>query len=190
MAGAKPSFTKTDVLLVFMHLVDRSSRQALAQEVGVGEGAIRSILDILKNKGFIESSPHGHQLTQKGEGVLGDLSAVIKAFCPIDTLFYKDYQQFAIVVGKGAIAGIEARDEAIRNGAKAALVLVHDGHLKAPSFEMDFSSIESEFDLVDGDVVIVTYADDLLIAKRSAAAVALYVSENLRELVESISGEI
>lgn len=187
MATTTKGYAQIDVLLTILHVMEGASRQVLAEEIGVGEGTMRSVLDLLKSQGVIASSPNGHSLTQKGEQVLSKISMVLKTARPVTTIFYTDLKQFALVVAGDAKAGIQARDEAIRHQAKAALVLVKKGHLKAPTFEMDFSSIEQQFELDEGDVVVVTYADSLIHAKRSAIAVALFISEELNNMISGLS---
>ena len=50
MVGNTPNFSKYDVLRCFLRLEKEIGRQELAKELSLGEGTIRSILDILKKR--------------------------------------------------------------------------------------------------------------------------------------------
>ena len=69
MVGNTPNFTKLDILRCFLRLDRKISRKELASELRLGEGTVRTILDILKGIGLLDSSRVGHFLSGKGKEV-------------------------------------------------------------------------------------------------------------------------
>ena len=73
MVGNIPNFTKIDVLRCFLRLKKNTGRQELARDIGLGEGTIRTILNILKSKQLLDSTKKGHFLSKKGTDVLNQI---------------------------------------------------------------------------------------------------------------------
>ena len=68
MVGNKPNYEKEDIIRAFL-LIDKNpiSRLELVTKLLLGEGTIRTILDILKRKELLTSMNKGHLLSLKGE---------------------------------------------------------------------------------------------------------------------------
>ena len=64
MVGNIANFTKIDLLRCLLKIEKPVSRSFLAKSLELGEGTIRSILDILKSKGYIESNNIWHYLSK------------------------------------------------------------------------------------------------------------------------------
>ena len=62
-----PKFDEIDILRVFLKVNKFPGRKQLAAELDIGEGSLRSILDILKKKRLLESNYQGHKLSKTGE---------------------------------------------------------------------------------------------------------------------------
>ena len=77
MVGNIPNFTKIDILRCFLRLNKNISRQELAIELELGEGTIRTILNILKSDKFLESTKKGHFLSKKGIEALEQINEII-----------------------------------------------------------------------------------------------------------------
>jgi predicted transcriptional regulator len=158
-------------------------RNKLAENLNVGEGAIRTIIKHLKDAGLIITSKAGCTLTAKG------LSAWKKfeVFFPkrgkiAKTELTTAEHNYAFLVknsGHKVKSGIEQRDTAIAAGAKRAVIIVsRGGHLiiesVSNSIEKEFPQATSQILKViqpeDNDVIVIAGADALQKAKHAAFA--------------------
>lgn len=178
--GPLPRFAEVHVRkaleLVAEH--ERIGRKQLAEELGVGEGSMRTILNQLKKRGLITSSRGGHTLTAKGKRSLGKPLE----FTQIDiSSLAVDKINVATVV-RGAAAkvrlGIEQRDEAIKVGAAGATVLIfREGKLQFPDGFLKVEKKQAEalvkiFNPREDDVIIIGSARDAVKAEEGAKAAA------------------
>lgn len=183
MVGPKPSFSNLEVGLAFLTLGEGKSRASLTKELGVGEGAMRSILDALKQEGLIMSTNQGHAYSEKGNEILSKIRSLITGPLRVCTQFYPQSVQAAFVIkGRGELSW-HARDVAIAHGAEAALVLTMKDRLMASGLDEDFSTLQQQLQLRSGDSVIVAVASDTAIASKAALASAMQVSEELSSLL-------
>lgn len=183
MVGIQPNFTPLDVLRAFFLIEENVSRQALVRELELGEGTVRSILDILKQKKLIASTQQGHTLTEKGEMLVNDIKTHISPPKEVQTSFYPDKKQAAVLVKTKEPAKIttELRDIAVRRGAKAALILIYsNGNLYARGLEeSDFSSLTGMFEFRQNNTLIIAFADRISEATNAALAIALEIDDKL-----------
>jgi len=70
MVGNLANFTKMDLLRCLLRIEKPVSRSFLSKSLELGEGTIRSILDILKEKGYLQSNNTGHYLSEKGKTIV------------------------------------------------------------------------------------------------------------------------
>jgi len=185
--GPLPSFTRTQLMDLIM-IIGRSEtigRKRLSKLMGLGEGAVRTMLMRLKDDGLIEVvGREGCRLTQKGKRIYRELEKTIKDLGELELELPWNYpSNYAIVVkdrAKLVRRGLEQRDEAIRAGARAAIILTYqDDRLmmpgitdlmeEHPSFA---SSIIEAIKPENGDVIIIVGADDPLSARHGALAAA------------------
>lgn len=166
----------------------KMSRSKLVQEMGLGEGSIKTLVKHLKMNGLIENSNAGMWLTGKGRTVYMKLCAVI----PSET----DIPKCSIVLGRfnhailirgfaySVRTGIEQRDIAIKNGSIGATTLTfRDRKLTMPNKSQDalrkepkiYNLIMSHLKPEDEDVIIITSADDKKTAEMSAKSTALQI---------------
>ncbi|MCW4044577.1 MAG: DUF4443 domain-containing protein [Candidatus Bathyarchaeota archaeon] len=158
-------------------------RNKLAEKLGVGDGAIRTIINHLKDAGLIETSKAGCTLTSKGL----DVWKTFEEFFPkrgeiAKTELTTAEHNYAFLVknsGHKVKSGIEQRDAAVVAGAKRAVVIVsRNGRLIIESVS---NNIEKEFpkatrqilDVIqpeDNDVIVIAGADALQKAKNAAFA--------------------
>ena len=161
-------------------------RNRLAQKLGIGDGAIRTIVHRLMDAGIVATAKEGMSLTQKGKQTWQQFQELFPKRVEIEKnqLTHSTYN-FAFLVkgsGKKIKSGIEQRDAAIMGGAKRAIAIIsRDGHLIIDSVS---NSIEAEYpeaaktilkDLQpeNDDVIIIAGSDDdPLKAKRGAFAAA------------------
>jgi DNA-binding PadR family transcriptional regulator len=157
---------------------EKIGRKILVEEIGIGEGSMRTILNRLKRRGLIASSRGGHALTPKGERFLGKPLQFVQIDAGPLTVGEVDV---ATVVRGAAMKikrGIEQRDEAIKIGADGATVLVYKkGKLRFPDGFMNVDKglaalLTEIFEPREGDVIIVGTAKDLVKAEEGARAAA------------------
>ena len=158
-------------------------RNKLAKKLGVGDGAVRTIISRLQDSGLIVTSRAGCLLTAKGLSAWKNFEAVFprrEAF-EKTALTTSAYSYAFLVKNKGdrVKSGIDQRDAAIMGGARRALVIVFkDGRLMiesiSSSLEKDFpeaaKTILEDLKPEDNDVIIIAGADSPLKAKRGAFA--------------------
>jgi len=153
-------------------------RKRLAEELGVGEGSVRTILSQLKRQGLIRSSGGGHELTSKGRRELGRAGKFVEVDAGDLTVGEVDIATLIKGAASKVKRGIEQRDEAIKAGAEGATVLIfRNGRLRFPdgffkianeTAERLMASLEPE----DGDVIIIGTASDAVKAEAGARAAA------------------
>lgn len=185
MVGNISNYTQLDILRIFLALKEKKSRSCLVTELELGEGTLRTILDILKEKGLIEGSQHGHFLSDKGKNVLLGIEAImtmpVKA---VLTRFFQQYINIGIIVRKydeKKKVSYKLRDIGIKNGAEAAMILERNGRLKLLDAEYDgkFDELESQFSMKPGEILVVTSAKTKRWAEISALAVASELTSQL-----------
>jgi predicted transcriptional regulator len=160
-------------------------RNKLAGLLGVGEGAIRTIIRRLQEAGLIRISKEGSSLTEKGLKIWKRFEELFPARSEIEKndLTHSEYNYAFLVknIGNKVKSGIDQRDAAIMGGARRAVVIVaKKGHLViesvSSSVEIDFptaaTKILKNIKPDDNDVIIVAGAEALLKAKRGAFAAA------------------
>ena len=127
-----------------MHLIDREgtlSRANLARMLRIGEGSVRTIVEILRRWGMVDVRKTGISLTDEGRGFLNDISMRM-VDVPQSEYVAGTYQQGILVNGvAGRITdGMSQRDRGIIAGATGASVfLLRDGSLIMPmNWNMDY----------------------------------------------------
>jgi len=182
MVGAKPSFSDLDVVLTFLLMGSSKSRIALTKQVGVGEGAMRSILDALKEKALIVSTNQGHEYSAKGADLRAQIHAAMSGPLRVYTQFFPESAQVAIVLKGAGELSWHARDCAIANGAQAALVLSMKDRLYAAGLDDDFSNLAGQTQAKKGDAVIVAVAKEPVVATKAALASSIHSSQKIASL--------
>lgn len=116
-------------------------RSKLAGELGVGEGAIRTIIERLREAGLIATSRKGCALTDKGMGLWKTYTSELRKIeIPKSDLTLGKFNCAILVKNAGARvkSGIEQRDAAVMTGAKNAItMMVRRGRLTIPSVSED-----------------------------------------------------
>jgi len=178
--GPLPRFAEVHVRraleLIAKH--KRIGRKQLAGEIGVGEGSMRTILNQLKKQDLITSSRGGHALTAKGKRSLGRSLEFVQVDTGDLTVGKIDVATIVRGAAKKIKRGIEQRDEAIKVGAQGATVLVFKGgKLQFPDRfikveKRNSKTIIKTFKPREGDVIIISTADDVSSAEAGARAAA------------------
>jgi predicted transcriptional regulator len=166
-------------------------RNKLAEKLSVGDGAIRTIINHLKDADLIETSKAGCTLTGKGVGVWKKFTEFFPERGEIErTELTNAAHNYGFLVknsGHKVKSGIEQRDAAIVAGAKRAVVIVSKGgHLSIESVSTDiakdFPKATSQILKVtppeDNDVIVIAGADVLPKAKHAAFAASWALINN------------
>jgi predicted transcriptional regulator len=178
--GPLPRFSDVHIrrVLDLIRKYEKIGRKQLVEEIGIGEGSMRTILNRLKRRGLIASSRGGHALTSKGKRFLGKPFQFVQIDAGPLTVGEVDVATVVRGAAEKVKRGIEQRDEAIKVGADGATVLVYKGgKLRFPD---GFMNVEKKlvalltkiFEPREGDVIIVGTAKDVVKAEEGARAAA------------------
>jgi predicted transcriptional regulator len=184
-----PKFMKIDVLRCFLRINKNISRRYLKEELELGEGSVKSILNILKNKRLIKSTKKGHSLTDKGFEIQGKIINLMKIKKIKIKKIYKNYKKIGIQLKriKNVKINYKLRDIAVRNGAEGALIFRYNNKLILPDYNKeDFKEIEKLFDVNKNDIILVTFASSYKLAEYSALSVILEINKSLKDLLDFI----
>jgi len=183
--GPLPRFAEVHVreALELIGKYGRIGRKDLANELRIGEGSMRTVLDQLKKRALITSSRGGHALTTKGRRILGKPLEFVKV--DVGDLTVGEVDVATVVRGAAGRVkrGIEQRDEAIKAGADGATVLIfRGGKLQFPDgfFAIDEKinvALTKIFEPREEDIVIIGTASDVVKAEAGAKAAARTLSK-------------
>ncbi|MBP1911055.1 DUF4443 domain-containing protein [Thermococcus stetteri] len=193
--GAYPEFTLEDVIAVLFLLKEPIGRKAIAETLDLGEGSVRTLLKKLDWIGVIDSAQRGHFLSKTGKKLLEELRNLFS-----ETHFVGKVDgmpAYAIVVkNPPQFKSIELRDEAIRFFAKGAMILVvkngepvfpEDGRPLRDTMEELAENIKEVLNFSDGDLIVVTWAENPSDAMKSAYHVAVTLKgDKIPEELKSI----
>ncbi|MHA1208506.1 MAG: DUF4443 domain-containing protein [Candidatus Freyarchaeota archaeon] len=182
-----PSFESYDVLMVLLFFAERDypiGRYSLREELKLGPGVIRTLLRRLTQLNLIKPvGRKGHVLTPEGEKTVREIRKFIAEEKKLQEsdLSIGGKSNYGVRVRNTADKisdGVGQRDRAVRAGASGATTIIcKKGKLIIPSIrELNKSEekmIREAFDVHEGDTIIITSADDDLIAWRGALAAAL-----------------
>ncbi len=160
----------------------RIGRKRLAEEIGVGEGSMRRIIDTLKEWEFIQIKQTGITITRAGLSFLEQLPMRVVDIDAGDAVVGQ-YQQAILVFGCAdkVVNGMEQRDAGIKVGAEGCTTLViRDGKLMVPpDWNMDEEKpelaykIRKESGITQSDALIIGGADTKAAAVEAAVSAAL-----------------
>lgn len=194
--GAYPEFTLEDVIATMFLLKEPIGRKAIAEILDLGEGSVRTLLKKLEITGAIDSAQRGHFLSRKGKKLLEDIKELFSEVHFVGKV--EGMPAYAIIVkNPPQFKSIELRDEAIRFFAKGAIILiVKNGEPVFPEDERPLRNTMRELamnigevlNFSDGDLIVVTWAENPSDAMKSAYHVALTlkndeIPEELKSLV-------
>jgi len=185
--GPSPTFLPFHILRA-MELISKKpiGRNKLSEELKVGEGATRTLINRLKDHGIIEISKAGCVLTNKGSQFWKQFKAILKEKNEFEKseLTLADYNVAVLVKNRGhkVKSGVEQRDAAVIAGAKGATTMIlKKGHLVMPAMSDDVTKdfpktakqIIKLLKPLENDVIIVGSAESPIKAEYGAYAAAL-----------------
>jgi hypothetical protein len=189
MVGNLPNFTKIDILRCLLRIEKPVSRSYLKKSLGLGEGTVKSILLILKQKGLIKSGNKGHSLSKKGSFIISKIRGIIetKKIGQIGILPDKKIIALQIKNQKDIGKAYVLRDVAVKNGADGALILKYDKRLILcdSDYNAKLGNLESEFKLKKNYYIIMAYASSYKLAEHGALATAAYLNNYLKSILRS-----
>ncbi len=187
--GPSPTFERAHLLLAFLTIGESGTigRHSLAVRVGLGEGAVRTVLKRLREEGLADADASGCHLTRGGQNVY---SSLIKKLSPLAAIegsrLTMGAAQAAVSVRGGGDAvksGIEQRDSAIGVGAAGATTYVLRGSRftipgGSDDCERDFpgrawAALRKKLKPMNGDAVILCGSDREQTARLGALSAAL-----------------
>lgn len=175
MVGNISNYTKTDVLRCFLLLEKGLGRGELGKELEMGEGSVKTILNLLKKKGLITSTTHGHGFTKKGADALIRIRQLIDSPKKLQMKIFSGKKGYAILLKASSEKKItlEHRDYAVKNGADAALILIYSDRLRMPMCDLPApEELSHLFDYQKGNILIACFADSFRWAENACLAVA------------------
>lgn len=160
----------------------RMGRKRLADEVGVGEGSMRRIIDTLKEWDFINIKQTGITITKAGLSFLEQIP-----IRPVDIFVEGSVagacQQGVLVLGGAdkVVNGMEQRDAGIKVGADGCTtIVIRDGVLMIPpDWNMDEKTpelaykIRKEIGMTQSDALIIGGGETQALATEAAITAAL-----------------
>ncbi len=188
MVGNIPNFTKIDALRCFLRFNKNIGRQDLAKDLELGEGTVRTILEILKAKKLLDSTKRGHFLSKKGAETLTRIHDCISM--PKNVIIqsiYPDLKKIGILIKNTSSLRelYRLRDIAVKNGADGAIILKYEGKLYAPEsdYGQDYKELEKYFDFDNGDVLVISFSNKKRQAENGALAIAVELSNALKKFI-------
>ena len=179
-----PMFRFTDANVYWaLHILSsgkRMGRKRLADEIGVGEGSMRRILETLREWEMIQIKQSGITITRSGLGFLSEIPLKVIDVDLGDSIV-GDYSQSVLVfnVADKIQNGMQQRDAGIRVGATGCTTLViRDGNLIIPpDWNMDVERPEIAKNvratgITDKDAIIVGSGNDQRTAMMAALTAA------------------
>ena len=180
-----PMFRFTDASVYWaLHILSdgkRMGRKRLSEEIGVGEGSMRRILNTLKENNFVDIKQTGITITKCGLAYLSELPIRV---LDVDAsrIVLGECSQAILVKGVSKLIdnGLQQRDAGIRVGALGCTTLVmRDNELiLPPEWRIDKNepevakNIKECSNMIDDDIIIIGSADNPIVAINAALTAA------------------
>ncbi|MFQ5440807.1 MAG: DUF4443 domain-containing protein [Nitrosopumilaceae archaeon] len=173
--------------LQLLYLEKFVSRSKFCNELHLGEGAIKTLILHLKDAKIVDTTRSGTYLTAKGKKISENLCSILKKECKLNkSRIVRGKYNHAIILKNYSYAiktGLEQRDYAILYGSSGCITLLyHNGKFVFPGEEQDClkedpktrKNIFQNLCPEEGDVIIISSADDSFVAEVSAKNSALW----------------
>jgi len=186
--GREPSFTEAHAIkaLEIIGGGEAVGRIRLSKELGLGEGATRTLVKHLKNEGMIEVLRSGIVLSEYGEKLFSDLRSRISegVEVPPSPLTVGPFNVAVLVKNAASVVktGLEQRDTAIKAGALGATTLIFSrNRLTMPSVKGEdvFKGISSLHEMLvsklhpkENDVIVIGSGENKRLAELGAKVAA------------------
>lgn len=193
--GPKPEFSLPNIVKTILTIGKNRSigRQILAKEVGVGEGATRTIIERLKKREIITVTAKGCDLTQKGQEIYRDLTQRLAQIEEVEGRELGMGEKYSAILIRGLSSSgqpiLNFRDAAVRAGASGAILMIStQDKLTVPSVTdnaEDYApklarDLKKKMVLRRGDTVLVCGASNYRDAENAAITVALSMIDPIK----------
>ncbi len=196
MPGNKPNYSRMDVLRTLLLINKNTSRVELVEKINLGEGTVRSILDLMKDKELIISTNKGHSLTRKGLNFIKEINSIIEIKDIEFNEIYPGMNKSVILIKTRERKRIsfEHRDIAVRHGANGAIISQFKEKLIIPcpnidfkkTYPNDYDNIISSIELKRENILVICFANKKENAEKGAFAVSLEISKKLDNIISKI----
>jgi Mn-dependent DtxR family transcriptional regulator len=184
--GPSTTFSIFHMLRAIELIAERTiGRSKIAEELEIGEGAVRTMINRLKDAELISTSKLGCTLTNKGLNLWNEHKTVFRRKAEIEKnqLTLAEHNLAILVKNSGhkVKSGMKQRDTAIMTGATGATTIIcKGGHLMIPSVSNnmaeDFSKAANQIIKLlkpeENDAIVIGSASSLLKAEYGALAAA------------------
>ncbi|MEM3737413.1 MAG: DUF4443 domain-containing protein [Candidatus Bathyarchaeia archaeon] len=193
--GPSLTFMEAHVFKALELMADRGfiGRSKLSSELGIGEGAVRTLIKHLRKWRLVEVSRAGCHLTGHGKRMFAPLKDMIlgEVEIPKNPVTVGNYNR-AVQVGNasdGLRYGLEQRDAAVKAGALGATTLIFSkGRFIMPPTDEDCfkdspeigNLLRVELKPREGDVIIIGSSNDAKSAELGAKAALLATIKMMR----------
>lgn len=185
--GAPRSFGLVHAFLALYRIDENAqiSREKLGMQLGLGSGAIKSLISKLQESRLLKTSRAGNVLSEKGRKVVKGLRSVVPVVSEVSVRRISTGRKNVAAVVRGVnsndIRPIAIRDEVVRAGGSGATTLLFDGKsISVPKVYDDLAKVSSldakvlsRLNLRKGDIIVVAGGKNLQMA--SVACVAAVV---------------
>lgn len=193
MVGNLKNYTKIDILRCLLRINKPISRLKLSKELDLGEGTIRSILNILKKNQFLKSNKKGHFMSHIKSKILNKKENKIIIKKIMQKKIFPEMKKVAIHVKsqKNLEKAHVLRDIALKNGAEGAMILKYNStkkkiELLEQDYNENFEFIEKDFELSDNDLIIIACSSSLRLAEHGALAVVIHLNKKINSILNSL----
>ncbi len=168
------------------------SRLLLTNELGLGEGSIKTLIKHLKMEKLIFTTQKGTTMTERGEKIFEEMSRYIRSETqvPKSSISIAEYNHAILLRNlKFAIKqGVEQRDAAIKMGAKGATTLLYNnGKFLIPGSKFNALKEEKAIEKllkdnlkpIENDIIVIGSDDNKYItAELASKSAAIQTLEN------------
>jgi predicted transcriptional regulator len=175
----RSGYSVLDVIRTLMILNEKPmGRTLLMKKLDLNEASVKTLIKKFRSHGITKFSTKGQVLTERGKKIASCLSKKLSKFVNVQIPSIGFESGVALVVkktGDKVKFGIEQRDEGMKLGVRVITLVYSEGKLKFPGTEEDasFKSVEKQFDLEDGDVLIIASGSDKINSEKGCLAAAL-----------------
>ncbi len=183
-SGPDSRFTDADAFDILWTLRSgkRIGRGRIAQQVGLGEGSARNLIDTMSSIGLLNVAQTGVTITKYGSSLV-DILGIRPVDMDTDRYVLGECTSDAVVCGRAGNVtdGKAQRNEAIRLGGEGCTTwIMRNGEIyMAPDWDVDSVdpvfgiSIQRHTGMSDGDALVFAGADTPRAARTAAIGVAL-----------------
>jgi len=186
-AGAPRSFGLGHVFMALYFIDDnvRMSREGLGVNLGLGGGAVKSLVSKLRESSLISTFKGGSVLSGKGIRVINGLRSTVPTISGISVRSLSTGRKNVAAIVRGidgrGLDPISIRDDVIRAGGTGATTAFYDGDsIRVPGVYDDLAAISKadvnalmRLNLKRGDVVVIAGGTSQPAASVACAAVIM-----------------